>query len=305
MADAYRSVDNMVGELISATNPRRVVAFSMGGMGINNSDTPSIGLLPELVYRWATGETLLDVPREWADDPTGVPILREGEKWDPAVSHCFPAPSPTLPARLKTRVQRAVRSRTRSSTGTQPQTEARSLDWQAASQYRRYWPTMRAFALPSFYDGRIRVNLRGREAAGIVDPAQYDDVCDELEELVGQCRDPRTGEPVVDEVVRAGTSDPFALEEADADILVVWKGPSCAFEHPTLGTIGPLPFRRTGGHTGPYGFAYLAGEGIEAGDGGIRSAFDVTPTVADLVDQVPATDIDGTSLLLAEPTTAS
>jgi predicted AlkP superfamily phosphohydrolase/phosphomutase len=299
LADTYRAVDELVGELIAATSPRVVVAFSMGGMGTNNSDAPSMGLLPELVYRWATGQTLLDIPREWADDATGVPILRDGETWETAVSQCFPARPRSTSTRLKARIPSGVRSKLRPLVGTRPRPSSApmSLDWQPASRYHDYWPTMRAFALPSFYDGRIRLNLKGREASGLVDQAQYDDVCDELEQVLRQCRDPRTGEPAVDQVERPAKADPLALDAADADLLVTWNGPSCAFEHPTLGTIGPLPFRRTGGHTGPYGFAYIAGEGIEAGDGGVRSSFDVTPTVAALLDRVPAVDIDGTSLV--------
>ena len=69
--------------------------------------------------------------------------------------------------------------------------------------------------------------------------------------------------------------------------------------HPELGLVGPAPFRRTGGHTGPFGFAYLSGEGVDVGDGGIRSAFDVTPTVAAMLDVSLPADLDGTSLLAA------
>jgi predicted AlkP superfamily phosphohydrolase/phosphomutase len=296
VADVYRSLDALVGELLAATTPHRVVVFSMGGMGTNNSDAPSMGLLPELVYRWATGDTLLRVPREWADDPTGVPILAEGETWKAAVSSCFPGPRRSVTTRLKASVPRGVRAALRSP-GERVASDVHPLDWQPASRYRERWATMRAFGLPSFYDGRVRVNLRGREATGVVDAADYRSVCDELEEVVRQCRDPRTGEPVVDHVARPGADDPLALSPTDADIVITWRGPACAFEHPALGIIGPLPFRRTGGHTGPYGFAYVAGEGIEAGDGGVRSAFDVTPTVAALLGLTPAAAIDGTSLL--------
>ncbi|MEY2451035.1 MAG: hypothetical protein QOD92_609 [Acidimicrobiaceae bacterium] len=297
LADVYRSLDDLVGDLIAATSPNAVVAFSMGGMGTNNSDVPSMVLLPELLYRWATGENLLQLPGAWAGDPTWVPILPEGETWKAAVAECFPRPSRSVTARLKVRVPRSVRARLHGSAGTRALTDTHSLDWQPASRYRSRWSTMRAFALPSFYDGRVRVNLRGRETAGVVDVVDYSALCDELEGVLRECRDPRTGEPVVDHVARPGASDPLALDATDADIVVTWRGPACAFEHPTLGIIGPVPFRRTGGHTGPYGFAYVAGEGIEAGDGGVRSAFDVTPTVAALLDQAPAAPIDGTSLL--------
>ena len=297
LADVYRSLDAMVGELINATNPRNVVAFSMGGMGTNNSDAPSMALLPELVYRWATGDTLLQVPLGWAADPTGVPILPEDETWQLAVSRCFPAVDRSVPERINARIRRAARSMRRRSSGDRPPSDEHGLGWQPASRYRAHWPTMRAFALPSFYDGRVRVNLRGREGAGIVDVADYVAVCDELEVVLRECRDPRTDEPVVAHIARPGATHPLALDPTDADIVITWRGPSCAFEHPTLGVVGPLPFRRTGGHTGPYGFAYIAGEGIEVGNGGVRSAFDVAPTVAELLDQIPTALMDGSSLL--------
>ena len=75
--------------------------------------------------------------------------------------------------------------------------------------------------------------------------------------------------------------------------------PRAAFLHPELGLVGPAPFRRTGGHTGPFGFAYLCGDGVDVGDGGIRSAFDVTPTVAAMLDVCLPAGLDGTSLLAA------
>ena len=56
---------------------------------------------------------------------------------------------------------------------------------------------MSAFALPSFLDGRIRINLRGRERDGIVELSQYEEICRSLETLLGECRDPRTGEAAV------------------------------------------------------------------------------------------------------------
>jgi hypothetical protein len=70
---------------------------------------------------------------------------------------------------------------------------------------------------------------------------------------------------------------------AAGDMLVVWRGIVVALEHPRLGLIGPVPLRRTGGHTGPHGMAYIAAPGFEPGDRGVRSAFDVVPTLARLL----------------------
>jgi predicted AlkP superfamily phosphohydrolase/phosphomutase len=168
---------------------------------------------------------------------------------------------------------------------------------QPALRYRHHWPRMPAFALPSFYDGRIRVNLKGRERHGMVDPSRYDETCRELEAILRECRDPRTGEPILGFVERPWTKDPLRLTGSEADLVVVWRGVAAALEHPRLGRIGPVPLRRTGGHTGPRGVAWVAAAGIQPGDRGVRSSFDVVPTVARLMGSEPPAHVSGTSLL--------
>ena len=155
---------------------------------------------------------------------------------------------------------------------------------------------MRFFALPSFYDGRVRINLAGREQAGIVSPAEYAGVCDEVEALVRDCRDLRTGEPVVDHVERC--QDPFRITPTESDLVFVWRTASLGFEHPAIGRIGPVPYRRTGGHTGPYGMAYLAGDDIAPGDYGVSSSFDVVPTIIELLGETIPTGLSGRGLSL-------
>src|SRR5262249_1987339 len=150
----------------------------------------------------------------------------------------------------------------------------------------------KAFALPSFADGRIRVNLRGREQRGIVEPSDYSDLCDELETLVQACRDPRTGEPVVARVNRPH-ADPMEVSQSEVDLAIEWCGMACAFEHPDLGTIGPVPFWRTGAHTGPCGFAYVSGPAIVPGNYGTGSMLDVAPTLVELAGAAPVAGLAG------------
>ena len=69
--------------------------------------------------------------------------------------------------------------------------------------------------------------------------------------------------------------------------------------HPRLGLIGPVPLRRTGGHTGPHGMAYIAAPDLEAGQRGIRSSFDVVPTLVNLLGCRPIAGMSGNSLLEA------
>ena len=61
--------------------------------------------------------------------------------------------------------------------------------------------------------------------------------------------------------------------------------------------MGPVPVRRTGGHTGRHGVAYLAAPAVAPGDRGIRSSFDVVPTLVQLLGCPPLAGVTGTSLL--------
>jgi predicted AlkP superfamily phosphohydrolase/phosphomutase len=162
--------------------------------------------------------------------------------------------------------------------------------------YRHHWPRMAAFAVPSFGDGRIRINLRGRERDGVVEMSAYGETCRTIETLLGECRNPRTGEPAVARVERLAPADPLALPASEADLLVVWRDVAAVIEHPRLGLVGPVPLRRTGGHT-PDGIAYIAMPGLEPGDRGVHSSFDVVPTIARLLGVETAVRLDGKSLL--------
>lgn len=299
------AADRMVAELLACAGADVVIVFSMCGMGINASDVPSMVLLPELVYRWSTGGSKLEAPPEWRATPAQPPIIPPDSSWDAAVAACFPPTTSVIGRRAKQLVPLSLRRHLRrlidgrATSGGADQ----SVEWIPGSRYRRNWPTMRAFALPSYYDGRLRVNLRDREANGIVGGSDYAAVCDELEELVRACRDPRTGESPVADVERL--DDPMDAAGSDGDLVVVWRDSPWAFEHPEHGVIGPVPYRRTGGHTGPHGFAYVSGPGIEPGARGVRSAFDVVPTIVELTGHAPRPGLAGTSLLSDAPPGAS
>jgi predicted AlkP superfamily phosphohydrolase/phosphomutase len=310
LVQLHRALDRMVGELVSVAGDAAIVAFAMGGMGPNHSDVPSMVLLPELLYRHAFGQTRLTVPLEWRAAPDSVPVL-EGEGGWARASRAWESEPTQKPdsifsgqllslARRLPRPVKAVLKGIRSALGQRAQgapAGRQDLHWQPASRYRQHWPRMPAFALPSFYDGRIRINLRGRERDGMVEVSNYEETCQALETMLRDCRDPRTGEPVVDSFERAWTRNPLALTGSEADLLVVWRGVVAALEHPRLGLIGPVPLRRTGGHTGPHGMAYLAAAGLEPGDRGLRSSFDVVPTIARLLDVEPPVRLSGKSLL--------
>jgi hypothetical protein len=128
-----------------------------------------------------------------------------------------------------------------------------NISWMPAYRCRCFWPQMPAFALPSFYDGRIRINLQGREANGIVSPEEYQSTCQRLSGLLSECANLLTREPAVEQVYKSN-NDPLNLDNYEADLYVVWKSAPLGLFSPRFDKIGPLPYRRTGGHTGRYVF---------------------------------------------------
>lgn len=305
----YRATDRLVADLAEAFPDATTVVFSMGGMGPNRSDAASMFLLPELLYRHAFGRPLMRQPAIWSTAPNGIPMLDAQANWSERMNSLIPQPDPPAASALRRAVsritpeplKRIARSAMRDAEEDRREQRQRALGWMPAARYQPHWHAMRAFALPSFYDGRVRINLAGREGEGVVAPSDYAEVCDGIEALVRACRDPVTGDTVVDTVERpANGRDPRDLNDTEADLVIVWNGP-IAFDHPSLGRIGPVPFRRTGGHTRPFGMAYLRGPRIVPGDRGVRSSFDVAPTVIDLLGEEVPRGLSGTSLL-AEPT---
>jgi predicted AlkP superfamily phosphohydrolase/phosphomutase len=155
-----------------------------------------------------------------------------------------------------------------------------------ANRYRRFWPKMKAFAIPTVSRGRIRVNLIGRERSGLVPMERYDEICSELEELVRSCVDPRTGESILEAVIHPREGSVLDREETEDDLVIRWRGAPDSLVHPALGAIGPVPYARTGQHT-DQGFAFISGPGIRAGDGGQHGVHDLAPTMLALMGHSP------------------
>jgi predicted AlkP superfamily phosphohydrolase/phosphomutase len=287
----YRATDDLVGELVGAFPDATVVLFSMHGMGANDADIPTMALLPEMLFRHAFGRPYLR-PLAWPRSlPDGTPLLDENDVWETVMEKAVPRPTNGWGAPLRRLFgidPPEIAADFASAADFSP------LDWMPAARYRPFWHRMPAFALPAFYDGRIRINLRGRESHGKISIEQYDSVCEQIIERLRECRNVQTGEPVVD-AVHWREKDPMLVDPSEADIYVIWKSSPLGLASPTLGTIGPLPYRRTGGHTGAHGFMFVAGHGVTPRDAGTASSFDVVPTVLDFLGEKPLRKASGRS----------
>jgi len=83
------------------------------------------------------------------------------------------------------------------------------------------WSRTKAFSLPTDQHGLIRVNLKHREAEGIVEPSEYDRLCGEIEQLLCQLQ-MEDGTPVVDNVVRTSPNGAAGASGRIPDLVVLW-----------------------------------------------------------------------------------
>ena len=142
--------------------------------------------------------------------------------------------------------------------------------------------------------GGVRINLKGREAKGRVEPADYPALTERLQRQLRALINVDSGEPLVDDVIVTRDHYDGAYLEALPDLLVVWNRnqPIRAVHSEATGTIVQETVDgRTGDHT-PKGIYLLSGPAVSGhGQGDVIRAQDFAPTLAAFFGcQLSATD---------------
>ena len=275
-----QEIDAAVGKLLALLPPdANLIVFSPHGMRPNSIDLNSMLFLPEMVYRWSSGKQAfrghgglgpppplrLDYRRHWRE-----------EVWAMRTEHGD--------AVLESPFAQEAR--------------ADPLDWDPANWYRPLWPSMRAFCLPGYSEGLVRVNVAGRDGAGGVPPAGFSAVCDELAAMIGELVVGRTGEKAVAEIIRVRAEADEGENFSPADLIVRWRDEivSDVMEHPALGRVGPAPFFRAGGHA-TKGFVLGVGNSFRP-DHKLADVMteDVTATIVDRLGISPWPHMTGAAI---------
>jgi predicted AlkP superfamily phosphohydrolase/phosphomutase len=264
----YRTCDDALGRLVEAADgDTTVLVFSLHGMGPNTSRAE---VLPAMLDAALEGR----VPPE----PELRPTLQRLRRVLPL----------ELRYQLKHSLPRAWQDRLTTFWRIQP------------GGYTR----RQAFCLHADLQGYIRLNLRGREVAGAVEPGRdAERLLARIAEGLRSFNDADTGAPLVADVVRSGDLFPAGRRrDLLPDLVVQWMaGP--AARHRTirsdgLGTIrwptpGRNPDGRAGNHRGE-GFLLAAGDGFpESGDAGTADIRDLAPTVCALLGVPPPWPMEG------------
>lgn len=168
------------------------------------------------------------------------------------------------------------------------------------------WGRTKAWGDGGYY-GRIFLNVRGREPNGIVDPADYERVRDELSCAIQAIPDEQ-GRPIGTRVFKPNEIYP-RVNGVAPDLIVhfgdlYWR---------SVGTIGGDEGIHTfDNDTGPddanhaqHGLLMMAGPGIEPGRRDDMHLLDVAPTVLDLLGLPVPIGMRGASLLPPRPAVAA
>ena len=212
----YEEADRALGRIVDALpDDADVIVVSPLGMGANTS---RVDLLGEMLRRVLGGK-----PDE-AEREAGGRIWR--------VRAAVPTSLRAQAARLMgARLTRELTARLSTS----------GIDWGQT----------RAFLLPSDEKGQIRLNLRGREREGIVDPADVDPLVAEIVEGLMSFRD-FDGGPTIEGVERSANLYPGRRSDLLPDLIVRWPDtPSAGLEGVRSDRFGEI--RRSGGGTGRNG----------------------------------------------------
>jgi predicted AlkP superfamily phosphohydrolase/phosphomutase len=149
-----------------------------------------------------------------------------------------------------------------------PQAILAALDKKKNSFPDLDWQKTRVFSLPTDRNSHLRVNLRGREPIGIVEPgAEYEALLGHLEAALRALINPRTGRAAVEEVFRLRKLFPGERAEDLPDITVLWsaEAPIDEVSSPQLGVIRrPIRELRSGNHR-EEGFLLARGPNFKPG----------------------------------------
>jgi predicted AlkP superfamily phosphohydrolase/phosphomutase len=186
------------------------------------------------------------------------------------------APLARLTRSLKRRVKRVLpRDWRRRGQRLKRKVEERTLSADRAAR--------RAFGVPhNDIAGAIRLNIRGREANGLLDPAEVDQYVAGLSRQLLALRNADTGEPVVQSVVRVAQHHHGDALDSLPDLFVIWNR-SSPIDRVVSPEIGTVEYRHRGNRTGDHeaeSMFIAMGPGIEPRELKGVSLYDFAPTIS-------------------------
>lgn len=277
LRDVYVALDRAIGELLDTADANTLVCLFAGdGMGPNYSGSHLLAPLLEKM-------SMLNAPAA-AGAPGAAPPR--------AKKSLLSTLRGLVPKQLRALVSRWLLPRSVN--------QRLSLHWKTAGIA---WDRTKAFVIENANEGFVRVNLKGREPQGTVEPgAAYDNICREVSETARALVNPANGKPAAHAVHCTDDLYSGPCRSVMPDVIIAWDpeakvttdmhaGAGCAVHSDQAGyEITPY---YTGNHR-PNAFGALVGPGVSAGSSieGI-SILDVAPSLLRRFGIEPLAHMDG------------
>lgn len=249
LRDIYVALDQAVGELLHEAGEGTMTVVASGdGMGANYSGSH---IVPDMLGRMG--------------------LVQGADRASGASGNDRPAGGGTLLGNIRNMIPKSVRMAVSNALLSRAQQEKLSIHFKTAGIA---WNLTRAYQIENANEGYIRVNLKGREPEGIVEPGHdYDVLCDELHRTMQGLVNPANGERAVAAVHKTHALFHGPRRDHLPDVVVCWnmdarvttelQAERYGIARSAEPSWGLAPYY-TGNHY-PNAFAVVAGPGVPEG----------------------------------------
>jgi predicted dehydrogenase/predicted AlkP superfamily phosphohydrolase/phosphomutase len=205
LRDVYIALDKAIGEIIQAVdNSTTVLLVSGDGMGPNYSGSH---ILTDLLTRMKLFNNIPGSANGSAGQNNGVVNTAK------AKTDLVSALRNMVPKSLRVAISRAVLPR--------KVNEKLSLRWKTAGIA---WEHSRAFLIDNANEGFIRINLKGREPQGIVEPGnEYENLCEEIFQTIRSMTNPANGKRAAHTVYKTDDIYDGPCRSHMPDVIINWN----------------------------------------------------------------------------------
>jgi predicted AlkP superfamily phosphohydrolase/phosphomutase len=205
LRDVYIALDKAVGDILKGVDDATTVFLVSGdGMGPNYSGSH---ILNDLLMRM---KLFNNIPTS-ANGSAGKDD--EAGKRGKAKTDLLSTVRNLIPKSFRAAVSRALIPRSVK--------EKLSLHWKTAGIA---WQHSRAFLIDNANEGYIRINLKGREPQGIVEPGrEYEDLCEEIYQTVKSATNPANGKRAAHMVHKTDDIYDGPCRSHMPDIIINWN----------------------------------------------------------------------------------
>ena len=214
LLNIYSSIDSAISKLMDVASDVNFLIVSPAGMG---PDYTGSHLLPEILKRL---DLVVGRQRTPPDNTLSEKIKYSANKlfelvpagrWGPQAIINLKNMLPVGILKAIEPLKKLIPKQTLNSVKSQLKTIGRS------------WRSRKAFCTPSDFNGSIRINVKGREPEGLVEPgAEYESLCSDLIRELGNFINIDTGEKAASDVLRVHQMYTGEYLDELPDIVVKW-----------------------------------------------------------------------------------